>query len=40
LSFGFIPEFIGRLPVVTTLFELTEEQMVSILTDPKNALTK
>src|SRR5688572_19297863 len=40
LSFGFIPEFIGRLPVVTTLAELTEEQLVSILTDPKNALTK
>jgi ATP-dependent Clp protease ATP-binding subunit ClpX len=40
LSFGFIPEFIGRLPVTTTLAELTEEQLVSILTDPKNALTK
>ncbi|HEY3760314.1 MAG TPA: ATP-dependent Clp protease ATP-binding subunit ClpX [Verrucomicrobiae bacterium] len=40
LNFGFIPEFIGRLPVVTTLAELTEEQLVSILTEPKNALTK
>jgi len=40
LNFGFIPEFIGRLPVVTTLAELTEEQLVSILIDPKNALTK
>jgi ATP-dependent Clp protease ATP-binding subunit ClpX len=40
LNFGFIPEFVGRLPVVTTLAELTEDQMVSILTDPKNALTK
>jgi ATP-dependent Clp protease ATP-binding subunit ClpX len=40
LNFGFIPEFVGRLPVVTTLAELTEEQLVSILTDPKNALTK
>ncbi len=40
LNFGFIPEFIGRLPVVTTLAELTDEQLVSILTDPKNALTK
>jgi ATP-dependent Clp protease ATP-binding subunit ClpX len=40
LSYGFIPEFIGRLPVVTTLAGLSEEQMVSILTDPKNALTK
>ena len=36
----FIPEFIGRLPVVTTLAELSESQLVSILTDPKNALTK
>ena len=40
LNFGFIPEFIGRLPIITTLAELTEEQMVSIMTDPKNALTK
>jgi ATP-dependent Clp protease ATP-binding subunit ClpX len=40
LNYGFIPEFVGRLPVVTTLAELTEEQLVSILTDPKNALTK
>ncbi len=39
LSFGFIPEFIGRLPVVTVLDELTQEQLVSILTEPKNALT-
>jgi ATP-dependent Clp protease ATP-binding subunit ClpX len=40
LSFGFIPEFIGRLPMVTVLGELTEDQLVSILTDTKNALTK
>jgi ATP-dependent Clp protease ATP-binding subunit ClpX len=40
LNFGFIPEFIGRLPILTTLAELTEEQLVSILTEPKNALTK
>ena len=40
LNYGFIPEFIGRLPVVTTLAELTEDQLVAILTDPKNALTK
>jgi len=40
LNFGFIPEFIGRLPVVTTLAELTDEQLVSILVEPKNALTK
>jgi ATP-dependent Clp protease ATP-binding subunit ClpX len=40
LNYGFIPEFVGRLPVVTTLAELTEEQLVAILTDPKNALVK
>src|SRR5438128_2266605 len=40
LGFGFIPEFVGRLPVVTVLQQLTEEQLVSILTEPKNALTK
>lgn len=40
LNYGFIPEFVGRLPVVTTLAELTEEQLVSILVEPKNALTK
>jgi ATP-dependent Clp protease ATP-binding subunit ClpX len=40
LNTGFIPEFVGRLPIVTTLEQLTEKQMVSILTEPKNALTK
>ena len=40
LNFGFIPEFVGRLPVVTTLAELTEDELVAILTEPKNALTK
>ena len=40
LGFGFIPEFIGRLPMVTVLAELTEQQLVSILTDTRNALTK
>src|ERR1051325_10526304 len=40
LSFGFIPEFVGRLPMVTVLAELTEEQLVSILTETRNALTK
>ncbi len=40
LNYGFIPEFIGRLPMVTVLDELTENQLVSILTEPKNALTK
>jgi ATP-dependent Clp protease ATP-binding subunit ClpX len=40
LTFGFIPEFVGRLPMVTVLDELTEEQLVAVLTAPKNALTK
>lgn len=40
LSFGFIPEFVGRLPMVTVLEELTEPQLVSILTETRNALTK
>ena len=40
LSFGFIPEFIGRLPMVTVLAELTQAQLVSILTTTRNALTK
>ena len=35
-----IPEFIGRLPVVTALTALTEEELVSILTDTKNAMVK
>ena len=40
LGFGFIPEFIGRLPMVSVLAELTETQLVSILTDTKNALPR
>ena len=40
LGFGFIPEFIGRLPMVTILEELSEDQLVSILTETRNALTK
>jgi ATP-dependent Clp protease ATP-binding subunit ClpX len=40
LKFGMIPEFIGRLPVIATLDELDERALVSILTDPRNALTK
>jgi len=40
LSFGFIPEFVGRLPMLTILAELTELQLVSILTETRNALTK
>ena len=39
-KFGFIPEFIGRLPVVVTLEELSKEMLVKILTDPKNAIIK
>ena len=40
LSFGMIPEFIGRLPVVTALDQLTEDELVMILTDTKNAMVK
>ncbi len=40
LSFGMIPEFIGRLPVVTALNPLTADEMVMILTEPKNAMVK
>jgi ATP-dependent Clp protease ATP-binding subunit ClpX len=40
LKFGFIPEFIGRLPVVTSLDALDEDAMVRILTEPKNAVIK
>ena len=40
LSFGFIPEFIGRLPMVTVLDDLTADQLVAILADTQNALTK
>ena len=40
LKFGLIPEFVGRLLVVASLDELEEEQLVRILTEPKNALTK
>jgi ATP-dependent Clp protease ATP-binding subunit ClpX len=40
IAFGFIPEFVGRLPMTTVLEELTEEQLVSILTGTRNALTK
>ena len=39
-KFGLIPEFIGRLPVNAMLTELDEAALVSILTEPKNALTK
>jgi len=40
LGFGLIPEFIGRLPVVASLDELTEDHLVTILTEPKNAMVK
>jgi ATP-dependent Clp protease ATP-binding subunit ClpX len=40
VKYGLIPEFVGRLPVVATLEELDEDALVSILVQPKNALTK
>lgn len=40
LKFGLIPEFVGRLPIVTTLRELDREALIKILTEPKNALIK
>jgi ATP-dependent Clp protease ATP-binding subunit ClpX len=40
LKFGLIPEFVGRLPVIATLTDLDEAALVTILTDPKNALVK
>ena len=39
-KFGMIPEFLGRLPIVFTLDGLTEDMLVKILTDPKNAIIK
>ena len=40
IKFGLIPEFVGRLPVVATLEELDENALITILTQPRNALTK
>ncbi|MHB8419575.1 MAG: ATP-dependent Clp protease ATP-binding subunit ClpX [Myxococcales bacterium] len=40
VKFGMIPEFVGRLPVIATLYDLSEEDLVTILTQPKNALVK
>ncbi len=40
LSYGFIPEFIGRLPMVTVLAELSEKELIAVMTQTKNALTK
>ncbi len=40
IKYGLIPEFLGRLPVIATLAELSEEVLVSVLTEPKNALVR
>ncbi|MDE0208882.1 MAG: ATP-dependent Clp protease ATP-binding subunit ClpX, partial [Boseongicola sp.] len=40
LKFGLIPEFVGRLPVIATLSDLDEDALVTILTEPKNALVR
>lgn len=40
LGFGLIPEFVGRLPVVSTLENLTRDQLIRVLTEPKNAMLK
>ena len=40
VKFGLIPEFTGRLPIIATMGELTEDQLVDVLTKPKNALVK
>ena len=40
LKFGMIPEFIGRLPVITTLSELDQDMLIRIMTQPKNAIVK
>ena len=40
VKFGLIPEFTGRLPVITTMKELTEDDLVRVLTEPKNSLVK
>ena len=40
LEFGLIPEFIGRLPVISNVHQLRKDDLVDILTEPKNALTK
>jgi len=40
MSFGLIPEFVGRLPVVSAVHQLTKEDLVEILTEPKNALVR
>ena len=40
MEFGFITEFVGRLPVLVTLDELTKDDLVRILTEPKNAFVE
>ena len=40
IKFGMIPEFVGRIPVVATLFDLSEDDLINILSQPKNALVK
>jgi len=40
VQYGLIPEFVGRFPVITTLDDLSEDDMIRILTEPKNALVK
>ncbi|MGH3136914.1 MAG: ATP-dependent Clp protease ATP-binding subunit ClpX, partial [Gaiellaceae bacterium] len=40
MSFGLIPEFVGRLPVISAVHQLTREDLVEILTEPKNALVR
>ena len=40
VKFGLIPEFTGRLPVITTMKELSEDDLVKVLTEPKNALVR
>ncbi len=40
IKFGLIPEFLGRLPIITSIGELNEQSLVQILTEPKNALVK
>ena len=40
VKFGLIPELVGRLPVITTLDDLTEDQLVRVLVEPKNSLFK
>ena len=40
VKFGLIPEFTGRLPIIATMNELTEDELVRVLTEPKNALTR